>query len=65
MSKPIKINLWCLTCDRAGRRFHGTSLDDMIEHYKAEHADLDMDALPDHEIITAFPSRLRTKVAAS
>lgn len=54
-----EIDMWCLTCDRCGQRHQSTTLSAMIEHYKADHADVDIDTLADDEIVTVFERRLK------
>lgn len=55
-----RINLWCLTCDRAGKRHLSTSLEESITHYQTEHADVDVDQLAHDQIVTVFPHLLQT-----
>jgi hypothetical protein len=52
-----QLELWCLTCAHTETITSLLSIEAAIDHYKIDHADVDVDALPDDEFITAFTRR--------
>lgn len=69
------MKLYCLECDRNGKRHETGSSDvagifasenmqaflDMVDHYRSDHADVDLEAIDDVDIVTIHPERLVTR----